>query len=522
MNSKTNRRIGWCFSVFLFMNLGTEARGFQVALEPPDQGINQNSKQEDLFNEQLKAGAALFKVGKYDEALARYQDLLKQYPRESAVHFNIGVTYQAKKDLDSAINAYQRAVDLAPDNNDYRKVILSAREMKAGPLIEKAAQKFSQKDYTAAIDFYQQAFAILPKNAALAHNLATALYVRQQYDKSQEYLKASVALDPKGQADDLFTIATIDEHFGRGKDALDSYRDYLSSSPNGVHSERAKERVEALTASTKNVIKIKPTAEIAHISEAVDLFNRALDLHSAKKFDEALPLYQKAVDLQPKNANFLYGLGTLYVFKKEYDKAIPLFEKAAALAPKEAAYPYAIGTAFQAKEDFDKAISFYQKAIALAPENKDFQKVLFQCQDTKSAPLMDSAYKMHTNGKIVEAIKLYQQGLAISPSNAPGWTNLATAYQDNQDFAKARETFQKALDLDPKSQAENRFYIALLEEHLGQGKEALQTYQQYISSASTPGRIAYAKDRVDDLTKDPKATKKLPKSATDKDTQNKE
>lgn len=522
MNSRTNRRIGWCFSIILLTSQATEARALRVALEPPDQGTSQDSKQEDFFNEQLKAGAALFKVGKYDEALTKYQDLLKQYPKESAVYFNIGATYQAKKDLDSAISAYQRAVDLTPDNDDYRKVILAAREIKAGPLIEKAKQKYGEKDYAAAIDLYQQAFVILPKNSALAHNLATALYVRQQYDRAQELFKTSVALDPKEQADDLFTIAAIDEHFGRGKDALDCYRDYLSSSPNGTHSARAKERIEALTVNMKNVIKLKPASEIVQISEATDLFNQALELHSAKKFDEALLLYRKAVDLQPKNANFLYGLGTLYSYKKEYDEAIQLFEKAAGLAPKEADYPYAIGTAFQAKENFDKAISWYQKAVALAPDNKDFQKVLVQCQDIKSAPLMDSAYKMHTSGKIVEAVKLYQQGLAISPSNAPGWTNLATAYQDNEDFAKARETFKKALDLDPKSQAENWFYIALLDDHLGQGAKALESYQKYISSASTPARIAYAKDRVTDLAKDLKATKKLPKSATDKDTQKKE
>lgn len=55
--------------------------------------------------------------------------------------------------------------------------------------------------------------------------------------------------------------------------------------------------------------------------------------YDAEKYDEAIPFYEQALKLQPKDANVLVDLGVCYRFEKRYDEALALFDKALAVEP---------------------------------------------------------------------------------------------------------------------------------------------------------------------------------------------
>lgn len=682
-----------------------------LALDPNNatakQGIKatQDAKQDQLVGDATKAAADLFKIGRYDEAIAKYQEVLRITPTDATLHFNLGATYQAKKDLDSAIAEYRQAMNFDPKNADYQKALQAAYQQKADPIIKLAQAKHTAKDYASAIDLYQQALALTPKDAALWYNLAGAYYAREQYDRARDAYKKAIDLDPKGQVADLFLMAAIDEHYGRGGEALDGYKNYLAQAPTGQYAGPAKERVKALTANIKDTIKIKSEAEIAAIKEAEDDFRKAIDMQKSKRYEEGIALYQKAINLQPKNPDYVYGLGTLFQDKgdmdlainwyrqaidldpknkdypkvlqqaitlkaapiadlavkkqtsgdlpgaielyqkaidilpndaalwtnmgtalqqsdafadarqayekgysldakamvgnlflmaaidenygqgakalqeyqkylssappagqyvndaktrvaalsknpndikrlptsgeiksaqqageaydqavklqqaQKYDDAIALFQKAVNLEPKEASYSYALGTAYQAKGDYDDAVTWYQKAIVLDPKNKDYQKLLNDCLTAKAAPIMDKAVKLHAGGDAAAAIPLYEQALAILPNNPRGWTNLASAYQATDNFARARDIYQKALDMDSKGESENWYYIAALDENFGQGAKALQEYQRYLSVGGARQYANGAKDRIKILTANPANVQKLETQADVKKSQ---
>ncbi len=672
-----------------------------IALDPNNaaakQGIKaaSDAKQDQLVTDATKSAADLFRIGKFDEAIAKYQEVLKVTPQDASLYFNLGATYQAKKDLDAAITAYRQAINFDPKNQDYQKALTDAYQKKADPIITLAEQKHKAKDYASAIDLYQQALALTPKNAALWYNLAGAYYSREQYDRARDAYKKALDLDPKGQVNDMYLMALIDEHYGRGAVALDTYKQYLAQAPGGQFIQQAKDRIKALTANISDTIKIKSETELAQIKEAEDDFRKAIDLQKQKQWDAGIALYQKAINLQPKNPDYVYGLGTLFQDKgdfdlainwyrqaieldpknkdypkvlkqaialkaapiadeavkkqtagdlpgaielyqkaidlvpddgalwtnmgtalqqsdafqdarqaydkgygldnkamvgnlflmasidenfgqgqkalqeyqkylstaaqngqyvadakarvaalsknindtkklqtsseiknnqqageaydqavklqqaQKYDEAAALYQKAASLVPKEPSYPYAVGTAYQGKGDYDNAMSWYQKAIALDPKNKEYQKLLNECLLAKVAPIMDAAVKKHSGGDPAGAIPLYEQALAIMPNNARGWTNLAAAYQATDNFAKARDIYQKALDMDPKGESENWYYIGALDENFGQGAKALQEYQRYLSIGGTRQYANLAKDRIKALAANPGNVQKL-------------
>ena len=56
----------------------------------------------------------------WNEAIFRWQHVLKIEPQNAKVHNNLGVAYEAMGKIDEAMEAYERATQLEPDNKFYR------------------------------------------------------------------------------------------------------------------------------------------------------------------------------------------------------------------------------------------------------------------------------------------------------------------------------------------------------------------------------------------------------------------
>jgi tetratricopeptide (TPR) repeat protein len=65
------------------------------------------------------------KQRKFDEALASFIQTTLINPQESDAYFEIGVIYQQRKDLPRAVAAYKKAVEISPQDPDYRRALAS-------------------------------------------------------------------------------------------------------------------------------------------------------------------------------------------------------------------------------------------------------------------------------------------------------------------------------------------------------------------------------------------------------------
>lgn len=441
------------------------------------QGIKTASaaKQDKMIAEATKAGSDYFKQGKYDEAIKQYELLLKSNPQDAAIYFNLGATYQGKKDIEQAIAKYRQAIAIDQTNKIYKKALDDALAIKVAPIIEQAIEKHKAKDYAAAIAGYQEALKIQPKNANLLYDLASAQYSREDYASAKQSYQKAFEVGGKDKLDGLYLMAVIDEHLSRGTDARQEYQKYIAEAPTGRYVSQAKERYAALSKDLTQTIKIKTEAELAKLNEAEDSYKQAVKLQGEKRFDQAMPLYQKAVDIAPKNVD----------------------------------YNFAFGTLFQQKGDMDKALVWYQKAKEIDPRNKEIEKAIETAAKLKVEPMVDQAVAKQTAGDIASAIALYKQALDITPKFAKAWTNLGTAYQQSDQFADARDAYQKGYDYDRKSEVGNLYLIALIDENFEQGRKALGEYQEYLRQAPTGQYAALAKERARVLQGNPSNVQRL-------------
>jgi tetratricopeptide (TPR) repeat protein len=424
----------------------------------------------------------LFKKGDYDGAIAKYRELLKNDPKDPAVHFNIGAAMQLKKDFDGAMSEYNIAIGLDPKNKSYQDSLAKVKDLKAQPIIDQAVALHGQKKYMEAIGLYQQALSLVPQNASLIYNMASAQYAMQDYANARSSFGRAVQLDPK-QVNCLYFIATIDENDGKGAQARGEYQQYMGQAPSGTYFAQSKSRVDALAANPSATIKIKSEAELARDADAAGAYQKAIDAQKAGNFDEAIAQYNKALGVAPQNADYNYGLGTCY----------------------------------QQKGDLDNAIAQYQKALAIQPNSADFKKAVADAKILQAGPLVKQAYDKQTAGDMAGAIALYTQAAQLDSNNGGIYMNLGVAYQSTDDFNHARDAYIKSFELDPKGSVDALYLAAAIDENNNAGVQALNRYTKYLQLAPSGTYAAQARERVKALNANPTATVKL---ATQADTKN--
>ncbi len=91
-------------------------------------------------------------------------------------------------------------------------------------------------------------------------------------------------------------------------------------------------------------------------------YHQLLELDVAKKW------YERAIKLDPKYAEAINNLGTVYYAHKSYRRAIGQYRKALRLTPEAASILSNLGTAYFARKDYKEAFAMYQKALQIDPD----------------------------------------------------------------------------------------------------------------------------------------------------------
>jgi tetratricopeptide (TPR) repeat protein/SAM-dependent methyltransferase len=161
----------------------------------------------------------------------------------------------------------------------------------------------------------------------------------------------------------------------------------------------------------------------------------AVRLHQAGRLDQAAPLYQKVLALDPKNAEALNLLGMVAMHVGQNQAGIELIRKAIAVDGRQAAYHFNLGLALQTMGDMGQAEASYRRALVLKPGDHD------TCNNLGSV--------LGAQDKPEEALTAFRQALAADPSNPASLNNLGTVFWRLDRKQEAEAHYRKALALKP-------------------------------------------------------------------------
>jgi len=208
-----------------------------------------------------------------------------------------------------------------------------------------------------------------------------------------------------------------------------------------------------------------PIVSALGVTSADDARMRAADARAKGNVDVALRLYVEAADRDPKDAESMYQIGTIYEERKDaahaaraytravqidsehagaltklgliyfdnrqFDEAVPMLERALAVEPAQWRVHNALGLIADARADHEGAIGHFDEALALNPGS--------------AALLNNRGYSHYLVGALDVAETNYRAALALDSSYGRAWQNLGLVYARQGQYDKALATLERAV-----------------------------------------------------------------------------
>ncbi len=159
---------------------------------------------------------------------------------------------------------------------------------------------------------------------------------------------------------------------------------------------------------------------------------------STGKNDLALEEFQRALQLDPRNSDAIQGLAHAYESAGRPADAEAAYKKAIALRPDYWDTYNSLAIFYDAQGRYDEAVAQYQHAIELTPDNAQVYSNLgaayLDAGDPKKFPQAEAALK---------------KSIELGP-NYPAYANLGYLYQSQHRFVEAADAGEKAIQLNDK------------------------------------------------------------------------
>ncbi len=432
----------------------------------------ENLAKQDKFNKLMGEGAVAFDGKKYEDALAKYQEAQTVMPDNSEVAKKIQATQDAiankekiaklqasydaliasadqkysSKNFKEALPDYEAAAKLLPDETYPTERIAAcnaqiaenaaAAEKQASfdALMKEGTDALTATDYHSAIEKFNSALAVFPKDATASAKLKEA----------QGLLNEKNALAEKQTNYDAL-IADADKLFGKEEyaDAKTKYQEAKKLIP---------EETYPLDQITKIDAKLKELADSQKAQETYDAAMKAgQTAEEGKKYGEAISQYKAALAVFADDKAATNALDNATKLKAEYDKT----------QASEAEYANLVASAdekFNAKK-YEAARTDYQKALNVKSDEA-YPKTQLELIDQAIAQAEKAAADAAEQAKLQAEYEGYMSSGDIAIGKA--------------EYAEAITQFENALSVkDGDAAATNKREVALAKLKEKESKMAL-------------------------------------------------
>ena len=459
------------------------------------------------------APAALVRLymaqGKKNDAESYLRQVRHDFPHNSVGYRMLGDFYFAIGDLDHALAEYsslyqEHSGDILVKKNYVQLLILKNRIDEATKLDDEILK--SSPNDGVALTSRGQILIQNGKYKEAVEVLQSAL--RSDPDNSTSYYQLGVAFDRLGnlgQAQNAWNNATQrNPDFGEAHLALANCAlrqgdmpalehsasqviRLLPSSPAGY----AMRAVSFLKRGELNRAEEDANKAITIAPQAADGYMQLANIRQAQKnYPDAAKLYMQTLERDPGSIDALASLVNTYVAQGQTGKALSAVQTQIARVPQRSAFYDLLGTLQfdhrKTQSDLEVAESNLKTATDLDHNNADAWLKLGQVQAAR--------------GEIDDAIATSQRAVAENPKQLEFYLLTGRLYEAKHDLAKARECYQKALDIEPSSpQASNNMASLLtktggnLDIALSLAQNARRQMPNSANVADTLGWVLYQK-----------------------------
>jgi protein O-mannosyl-transferase len=190
-----------------------------------------------------------------------------------------------------------------------------------------------------------------------------------------------------------------------------------------------------------------------------------------KQFDEAEKKYKRAIELRNNNVLAHHNLGLIFLIKGKLDSAEIKFKDGLAVDSLAPDGYFQLANVYQQENRINDAVAQLEKLQSIVPDyrNSKAQLDLLKSGEYKSGQnvkenipgqinssrlslLEKRSYQLYQQGKYSDAIKDIEEMIVQNPSGKSGYlNNIAMCYTGLNNYEKAKEKFEEALEIDSKN-----------------------------------------------------------------------
>jgi tetratricopeptide (TPR) repeat protein len=433
--------------------------------------------------DQLKQAAELFEagqnehqkgelekaVGLYGEALERDPSLWQAEFQRAAAYFSLNRLAEAKASMLGALKQLSEFGD-APE----------ARGPSSRAQILLGDISLAENNPVEAEKSFRRALELNPQAARAHAGLAEILLAGEKYAEAIAEAKAAI----EAGDDSAAVYALLGEAqtlSGSNEESLSSFNEALKREPKNVIALRRRAEVHLARNDLKAAIEdLRASVEIE--PNPTGRLRLAGALAAAKRYDEAVPIYQRILQDEPSNSEARTALAAVMIESGKGAEAVAQLESLIKAEPNRADLRAQLAELYLPAQP-EKALEQYQAAAKIEP--------------SQTAHQIGVAASLVKLGRFQEAVGASRQALAQNPKEDVAYfarTNLATALFKLDDFQNAAGEYLRILDYQRKRGDRKRasitlYFLGICFDKLGDYEQALKAYEQFMALASADNQL---------------------------------
>ena len=316
-----------------------------------------NSQNSNTATNNYEKGVTLRKAQKYDDALIALKEAIEKKQNYTEALYEAGWVCDELKKYDDAIKYLLEATQLNPSVTNFFELAYA---------YENSGRKEEAKEN------YNKVLELSPKHADAARCLADIYYAEENYDIALVYYKKYFGANMSPDPYCYYKAAVCSNYF---KDYSNASLFLEKYEPKGQ-----KEYAEKYTEMGYTYLML------GYNDDAINAYKNALDANAdngaalrgmadiyynnLKDYDKALVYINLALQNDEEHSkDYYYKAGWIYVSQEKYNDAIPVLQKAEDYDEQDVNSREQLGYAYYMLNKYEDAIDHFNKAIELDKES---------------------------------------------------------------------------------------------------------------------------------------------------------